>query len=445
MSTPHITNPTLRKTALRASVAGGVGTIIEYYDFSIYAFLSLVLGPLFFPAADPAVSTIATLGVFASSYVIRPIGGIFFGWIGDKHGRKFTLVLTVVSMGFASAATAILPVHATAGIYATILLIIVRLAQGFAAGGEIGGAATYVAELAPVGKRGLYGSATAMGATMGFAAAALVVGIVRMAVPVEQFSVWGWRIPFVISLLLALISLWVRVKIEDSPQVKQLQSETQIERAPVLTVVRTHPGGVVRVAALSVSLNGTGYIGLTYFAIFLEQQGFDATGVSWISAICIALASFTFPFAGWLSDRFDRKAILLASYIIFIIIAWPTFAILATTSSFLVVGIVYLAFMFFSGWSQVPAWALGPELFPENVRYTGVSLGYNIGAVVAGGLSPLVAATLVQTTGAKTSPALWIVAVGVVGILNVSTLKKTAKRPLPSVLDGTSTTPVRNR
>ncbi|WP_190814022.1 MFS transporter [Saccharopolyspora pogona] len=419
------------RSARRASLAGGVGTLIEYYDFSVYGLLTLTIGPLFFPSHNPTVSTLSTLAVFASSYLIRPLGGWFFSRLGDRRGRRTALVATIVSMGVASGVIGLLPTYGQVGVAATIAIILARLAQGLAAGGEIGGAATYIAELAPPGKRGHYGSTISIGSTLGFAVAAAVVGVVRLLVPADQMPVWGWRLPFLLSLLLTVVCLWARLRVEESPQFQELKEKAAIVRGPMLAALRSHPLSVARVAGLAIAFNGTGYFGVAYFAIFLQQEGFSATGVAWTSALSIALATMTYPWAGRLTDRFDRKPILLASYLAYAVIAWPVFALLIATTSLWVVGVVYVVCLFFSGWAQVPAWPLATEMFPANVRYSGIALGYNIGAII-GGITPLVAAALVAGTGSRTSPVYWIVAVALVGVITVVRLPKTASKPLPS-------------
>ncbi|MFF9217149.1 MFS transporter [Streptomyces viridosporus] len=423
------------RMARRAAVAGGVGTVIEYYDFSVYGFLALTLAPLFFPQQDPATATLSALALFASSYVVRPVGGWFFGILGDKRGRRFSLVATVLIMSAACVAMGLLPTHADIGIAATVAIVLVRLVQGFAAGGEIGGAATYVAELAPPGRRGLYGSSTAIGATLGFAVAAAVVGAVRLGLSPETMASWGWRVPFLLSAVFAVLALWARFRIEDSPKFRELEERlggAAVEKRPLMSVIREHPVSVLRVLGLSIALNGTVYIGLTYFGIFLELKGnVSPTAVSWTAATGIALAAMTYPLPGLLSDKFDRKPVLVTAYLAFMVIAWPAFLVLSHTGSLLAIGLVYFVFMFFSGWVQVPTWALVAELFPTKVRFTGIALGYNLGAIVAGGTAPFIAETLVQSTGHDTSPAGWIILVALIGLLSVASVGRTASKSLP--------------
>ncbi|MFY0405515.1 MFS transporter [Solicola sp. PLA-1-18] len=418
-------------TARRAALAGGVGTLIEYYDFSVYAFLAVTLGPLFFPSDQPGVSTLLTLAVFGSAYVMRPLGGWFFGRLGDRRGRRHALVTTVVAMGVCCALLGLLPTHAQVGVLAPVLLVLIRLAQGFSAGGEIGGAATYVAESAPTGRRGVFGSLTPIGSTLGFSVAAAVVGCVAASTTDAQMAAWGWRIPFLVSIPLAALCLWARVRLEDTPEFEEMAERAEVVRSPLLQVVRDHPLSVLRVVGIAIAMNGSGYIGLTYFGIYLAGEGFDQQAIYWTSAIAIAIACLSFPLAGVLTDRFGRRPVLLTSYVAYLVIAWPAFAIMGATESILVVGLVYVVYMFFNGLAQVPAFPQFTELFPRNVRYTGVALGFNIGTIIAGGSAPYIAAQLVQSTGNKMAPAFWVMGVVVVGIVTVSTLRETGRKALP--------------
>lgn len=418
--------------ARRAAAAGGVGTLIEYYDFSVYAFLAVTIGPLFFPSGQPAVSLLLTLAVFGSAYVMRPIGGWFFGRLGDRRGRRRALVVTVVAMGICCGLLGLLPTYSSVGLLAPALLVLIRLAQGFSAGGEIGGAATYVAESAPAKRRGLYGSVTALGSTLGFAVSAAVVGLVSTLTTAEQMTAWGWRIPFLVSIPLAILCLWVRVRLEDTAEFAEMADRREVVRSPLLQVVKQRPGAVLRVIGIAIAMNGSGYIGLTYFNVYLiNDLGFDKQAVYWTSAIGIGLACVTYPIAGALSDRFGRRPVLITAYVGYLVIAWPSFAILGATSSILVVGLVYVVYMSFNGFAQVPAFPQFTELFPRQVRYTGVALGFNLGTIIAGGSAPYIAAQLVQSTGNPMAPAFWVMGVAIVGLITVLTLRETGKQRLP--------------
>ncbi len=304
--------PASTSTARRAAIAGGVGTLIEYYDFAVYGFLAVVIAPLFFPSTNPAVSILATLAVFGVAYVARPLGGIFFGRLGDRRGRRSALVVTVVCMGIACGILGLLPTYSSAGLLAPILLVIIRLVQGFSAGGEIGGAATYIAESAPPNRRGFFGSFTPIGSTLGFAVAAAIVGLVALMTTDEQMSSWGWRIPFLLALPLAVICLCVRLKLEDSPEFAEMAEKNEVTKSPLTEVIKKNPLSVLRVVGIAIAMNGSGYIGLTYFSVYLiNDLGFAKDAVYWTSALSIALACATFPLSGMLTDRYGRKPVLL--------------------------------------------------------------------------------------------------------------------------------------
>lgn len=417
----------------RAALAGGVGTLIEYYDFGVYGFLAVFIAPLFFPSENSAVSILSTLAVFGVAYVARPVGGIFFGRLGDRVGRRTALIASVVAMGVASGLLGVLPTHAAIGVAAPILLVLVRLAQGFSAGGEIGGAATYIAETVPAHRRGFFGSFTPIGATLGFAVAAAVVGIVTLLVGEESMSTWGWRIPFLLALPLAFICLRIRMKLEDTPEFEAMAEKKEVVKNPLLDVLRKNPKSIAKVVGIAVAMNGSGYIALTYFSVYLTNDlGFDNNAVYWTSAIAIALACVTFPMSGSLTDRFGRKPVLIGGYVAYIILAVPAFMILGATGSMIVVGLVYFVYMVFNGVVQVPAFPLFTELFGRNVRYTGVALGFNIGTIIAGGTAPYFAAQLVEWTGSGMAPAFWVIGVSLIGLITVSTIKETGKSALPA-------------
>lgn len=421
-----------RSKARKAAIAGGVGTLIEYYDFGVYGFLAIYIAPLFFVSENAAVPILATLAVFGVAYFARPFGGIFFGTLGDKVGRKPALVLSVILMGVASSVLGLLPTYVAIGVGAPILLVLVRLVQGFSAGGEIGGSATYIAESAPKNRRGLYGSFTPIGSTLGFSVAAAVVGLTTLIVGADAMATWGWRIPFLMSIPLTLICLWVRLHLEDTAAAERIEKTGAKEKMPVVAVIKAHPASILKIVGIAIAMNGTGYVGLTYFSVYLINDiGYSAQSIHWISALGIGLACMTYPLSGLLSDVFGRKPVFMIGCAVYVVIAVPVFLILGMGSSLVVVTAVYFFYIALNGVLQVPAFPLFTELFPAAVRYSGVALGFNIGTIVAGGTAPYIAAQLVESTGTPIAPAFWVMGVALLGLLTMLTVKETAKGELP--------------
>lgn len=421
-----------RTKAKRAALAGGVGTLIEYYDFGVYGFLSIYIAPLFFVSENPAVPLLATLAVFGVAYVARPFGGIFFGTLGDKVGRKAALVLSVILMGIASSVLGLVPTYAAVGVLAPILLVLIRLLQGFSAGGEVGGSATYIAESAPPNRRGMFGSFTPIGSTLGFSVAAAVVGLTTLIVGADNMATWGWRIPFLVSILLTAVCLVIRLKLEDTDTVRKLEATDQKASNPFWTVVKNHPLAVLRVVGLAIATNGTGYVGLTYFSVYLiNDVGYTPQTIHWISALGIALACVTYPLSGLWSDIVGRKKVFAAGCIGYLVLTYPMLYILGHGNSLIVVLLVYVVYIGLNGVLQVPAFPLFTELFPGKVRYSGVALGFNVGTIVAGGSAPYIAAQLVTSTGDPMSPAIWVIGVAIVGLATALTIKETSKMELP--------------
>jgi MHS family proline/betaine transporter-like MFS transporter len=413
----------------RVALAASVGTIVEYYDFSIYGYMAVIMAPLFFPSQDPVISLLSSLAVFGVSFVVRPLGGLFFGSFGDRVGRKKVLALTILTMGVGSAAVGMLPVYAQVGVLAPILLVLCRLVQGFSAGGEVGGAATYVAETAPKGKRGLFGSATPIGAALGFASAAAVAGLASAAFP-TQMAEWGWRIPFLIALPLAIIGLYIRLKLEDSPAFEDLATHHEVAKTPLRELLKNHWRSVLRVAALGLAQNAGAFISLTYMNVYLSKVlGYDSRYTYWLIVIAAVFAATMMPAAGALSDKKGRRPLLLVALGGYILLPIPAMLIMAQDNFALAaVGMVvlFLPYIFMQAVGY-PSYA---EMFPSRVRYSGVSMGFNIGALLGGAFAPLIATSLVSSSGNPLSPAFLLMAAAVIGLLGLYKARETAKSEL---------------
>jgi MFS transporter, MHS family, proline/betaine transporter len=413
-----------RARTRRVAIAGGVGTLIEYYDFSLYGYLAVVIAPLFFPGGDPVVSLLSALAVFATAYLARPLGGIVFGHIGDRLGRKNALLATLICMGAASTLMGLLPTAETVGVWAGILLVVVRLAQGFSAGGEVGGSATYISEAAPPHRRATYGSFTPLGSTGGFALAAAVAGLTTLLTTEEQLTSWGWRIPFLLSLPLTLICLWARTRVEETLETKE---DAPKEAAPVVALFRKEPLALARATAISAATNGTAYIGLTYLSIHLIQRlEYPRTPVYWIACLAIGISALLMPLGGMLGDRIGRVKLIVVGLVGFLVLTYPLMALM--DGGLGIAALAYIVLMLNTVSTQVGAYTLLPRLFSPETRFTGVAMGWNLGVVVAGGTAPLIAVWLIETTGNVVSPAFFVITAAVVGLVALIGLRDSQVR-----------------
>lgn len=404
----------------RAAVSGFVGTLIEYYDFSLYGYMAVVIAPLFFPSGDATVSLLAALAVFGSAYVMRPLGGMVFGHIGYKRGRKAALLGTLVCMGVGSTLMGLLPTHEQVGYWATALLVLVRLLQGFSAGGEVGGSATFISESAPSHLRATFGAFTPMGATGGFALAATVAGVVSALTTAEQMSEWGWRIPFLLSLPLTLLCIWARTRVKETYQATA--SEGQHTRMG--DVFRFQPREMMQSTAISFATNGTAYIGLTYISIHLVKQlGYPASDVYWVSALAIGISALLMPLGGFIGDRIGLRRLMIGGLVGYMVLTYPMMALMQ--KSLLVAAWAYVILMLNTVATQVSAYTLLPLMYKPEFRYTGVATAWNLGVIFAGGAAPFVAVKLVQMTENSQSPAYFVIASAAVGIVGVLSIKRT--------------------
>ncbi len=429
------TQPTNRQQtatikARRAALAGGVGTLIEYYDFSLYGYMAVIIAPLFFPSDRPVTSLLSALAVFGTAYLIRPLGGLVFGYIGDRYGRKKALMATLISMGAGSTMMGLLPTPAHIGVWAAVLLVAVRLVQGFSAGGEVGGSATFIAESAPANRKATYGAFTPLGATGGFALAAAVAGIVSALTTDSQMESWGWRIPFLLALPLTLFCVWARTRVEET---NDSVESGGTDHSPAGAVFRRQPRALVQAVALSAAVNGTAYIGLTYMTIHLSKQvGYDATPVYWVATIAIGLSALCMPFGGMIGDKIGLVRLMAIGFVGYIVLTYPLMSVMP--SSLLIATISYVLIMMNTVAAQVGAYTILPQLFDKQSRYTGVALGWNFGVIIAGGSAPFVAVWLVEQTGNSLSPAFFVIGLAVVGLLALSTIRQrhTAHADLPT-------------
>jgi MFS transporter, MHS family, proline/betaine transporter len=416
--------------ARRASVAAAVGTAIEYYDFAVYGSLAVVLAKLFFPATHGLVGILSTLGVIAGAYVIRPLGGLVFGRLGDRRGRRTVLLVTVALMGVATTLTGLLPSYAAIGVGAPILLTVLRLLQGLSAGGEVGGAVSLSTESSPSRRRGLFGSATSIGVAIGLAGAAAVVASVSALTTAQQMAAWGWRIPFLVAAPLLVVAVIYRLRVEDSPLFLQMVEESAPPKAPVTEVLRDHKGDLLRIIGLAYSTLTTGALASVYLVVHLSAVlKYPLSSSLWLTVLIILLPIGIIPWAGALSDRFGRKSVAAAGMIGFVVLSVPCFWAMQQGSLLLAIVAALVLNVPFAV-QQGVVYTMYAELFPTRVRYSGVSLGFNIGGIVGTGTASLVAASLVAATGVTIAPAFYAMAAAVVGLLVLLAIRESAGEKL---------------
>ena len=386
--------------------ASSAGTMIEWYDFYIFGSLAAIISTQFYPVGNPTVNFLKTLATFAVGFAVRPFGALVFGRIGDLVGRKFAFLVTLLIMGFSTAAIGLLPGYAQIGIAAPILLVILRLLQGLALGGEYGGAAVYVAEHAPDGKRGFYTSFIQTTATLGLFVSLIVILIVRALVGEEAFKVWGWRIPFLLSILLVGMSYYIRVSLAESPLFVRLKAAGGTSTAPIRDSFGTWSKWKVFLLVLFGATAGQAVVWYTgqFYALFFLQTVLKVplTTAYVIVAVALLLGAPLFIVFGGLSDRIGRKRIMMAGNLLAAISYYPIYqAMKAFSDPINPVALTALVFIqvIFVTMVYGPIAAFLVEAFPAKIRYTSMSLPYHFGNGWFGGFLPLISTALVARTG----------------------------------------------
>jgi MFS transporter, MHS family, proline/betaine transporter len=416
--------PTLR----RAIAASAMGNAVEWFDYGVYAYVAVYIGRAFFPSDDPTASTLSSLAVFAISFLIRPLGGLVWGPLGDRLGRRSILAVTIILMSAATFAVGLLPSYATIGIWAPIGLIVLRMIQGFSTGGEYGGAATFMAEYAPDHKRGFCGSFLEFGTIGGFTLGALLALAIGAILGEQAMAEWGWRLPFFITGPMGLIGLYLRNKLEDTPVFRELEAAGGTEHdtgTEFRDLLGQYWWQMVLLMGLVVTLNVTNYTLLAYMPTYLETQ-LDMTSNASLTLIIIGQLAMmaVIPFAGALSDRVGRKPLWWASIIGLFIMAIPMYALMAQGFALAVVGFAVLGLLYVAQLSTISA--MFPAMFPTHVRYAGFAIAYNVSTALFGGTAPAVNEWLIALTGDPLVPAYYMMASCVIGAVALAFVPETA-------------------
>ena len=420
----------LRRSVL-ASMSGGV---LEWYDFTLYGnAAALVFGQLFFPKFSPLAGTLAAFATYAAGFFVRPLGGVVFGYLGDKIGRKAVLLITVMMMGLATFCMGLLPTYATFGIGAPILLVLLRLIQGFGGGAEQSGAVILVSEFAPANRRGFYASLPLVGIQIGILVAAGVFAIFS-SMPRADFIAWGWRVPFLLSIVVIGLGLYLRMHLKETPAFAEIKENVAKQKSPFKEIFRTRRTTRDFFLAFGsrIGENGGSYIFQTFVLSYLVILKVNSTiGLIGI-LITSVVALFTLPFFGILSDRIGRRPVFGGAAIFMLLFAVPYFLLLNTKSPFLIVLAIILSYAIGTMGMLAGELAFFSELFPTEARYTGVALARELSAPIAGGIAPFVAVALLSWAG-WWSVAIYIMVLALISAVSVYLAPETYKRDIKNI------------
>ncbi|MCS5480858.1 MFS transporter [Corynebacterium sp. YIM 101645] len=445
MSTSAFPSPEISQKGLRRNVfAGAIGVLVHWFDWAIYAYLATTISHVFFPQQSDSAALLSVFAVFAVAFFVRPLGSLIFGHLGDTLGRKKTLSLVIIMMAAGTLMLGLIPSYETIGIWAPVLLVIARIIQGIAAGGEFGSAAAFLAEYSPPKKRGFGCSWIEFGSVLGFLLASVVVAGMHATVSTESIEAGVWRIPFLLTVPLAAVGLYIRLKIEDTPEYKALQEMETVSSAPIAEVFRNNKTQFFQTIGIEIFMNCTFYVVLVYLITYQESMvGMSAGQAATLSTVASLTAIAIIPGAGILSDRIGRKPVLITAGILLVSLAWPLF-------TYMNVGTPIAGFISTFGLAAILSLILGThastvaELFPTRTRQSGLSMAYSIAGAFFAGTLPYLNTWLIGATDNHMIPAYTLMVVGAVGLVTLSTMPETRGRNLLHDSDtAPATTPIR--
>jgi len=409
-------------------IASVLGNALEWYDFFLYGTAAaLVFGPLFFPVGgDPMQGTLLAFSGFAVGFLARPLGGIVFGHIGDRYSRKMTLIMTLTLMGATTFIIGLLPVYAQIGIWAPVSLITLRFLQGVASGGEWGGGVLMLSENAPSSRRGYFTAWSQMGVSGGFVLSAFAFYLVQK-LPEEDLMSWGWRVPFLLSILIFLVGVYIRKNIRESKAFSQAKPETKHEKIPLMVLIREHPKALLQAIALRLPENGASYIFFTFSVVYAKHIGIGTGEI--ISAVTLAMLVefFSILFWGALSDRIGLKPVYYIGVIGLLVMAFPFFWLLSTGDYGWIMLAMFLGLPFCHGAMIGTQPCIMSDLFPVRVRYSGLALGHEVGSIFSGGLGPMLAVALLMHFDASWPVSLLLMGYALLAWIALRSLPATTK------------------
>ncbi|MDG1193404.1 MAG: MFS transporter [Arenicellales bacterium] len=407
-------------------VAGVTGNVLEWYDFAVYGFFAPIIGRLFFPSDDPTVSLIASFGAFAAGFLMRPIGGIIFGFIGDKIGRKRALVLSVLLMAIPSGMIGILPDHATIGVSAAVLMVLMRMLQGMAVGGEYTSSIVYLAEHAPSKRRGFFTSWTLVGAVGGILLGSGVGALLSNLLPAEAVSDWGWRIAFLSGIAVGVVGLLIRRHLPEMPK-----TESNDSANPIIDAFRTEWRAVTQVIGINI-FNAVGFYLMFVYAVtwLIKEVKVPRSDALDINSLSLAVLLVLVPVFGALSDKVGRKSLLLFGSGGAVLLGYPLIMLMHHVDFMMIMmGQIGFAILLAAYLSAIPATLT--EMFPSRVRVSALSVGYNISLAIFGGTTPLVATWIIERSHDDLSIAWYLICGAAISFVFTVRLPETAHKPLP--------------
>ncbi|AOR34608.1 MFS transporter [Streptomyces fodineus] len=425
-----VTDPALVRRAVKAAA---LGNAMEWFDFGVYSYIAVTLGKVFFPSGNPTAQLLSTFGAFAAAFLVRPLGGMVFGPLGDRVGRQKVLALTMIMMAAGTFAIGLIPSYASIGVGAPLLLLAARLVQGFSTGGEYAGASTFIAEYAPDKKRGFFGSWLEFGTLAGYIGGAGLVTLMTALLSSHDLVSWGWRIPFLIAGPMGIIGLYLRMRLEETPAfaAEVEKAEAARPKVPLREMVAAQWKALLLCMGLVLVFNVTDYMLLSYMPSYLTSElKYDETHGLLVVLGVMALMMIVQPFAGALTDRIGRRPVIAAGCAGFLLLSIPALLLIRQGSLLAVaLGMGALGLLLVCFTAAMPA-AL-PALFPTRVRYGSLSIGFNVSVSLFGGTTPLVVTALIGATGNMMMPAYYMMAAAVVGGFAVWRMSESAGRPLP--------------
>jgi MFS transporter, MHS family, proline/betaine transporter len=420
---------------IRRAVRGAaIGNTVEWFDFAIYGFLATYIAEKFFPSGDETAALLNTFAIFAAAFFMRPLGGFFFGPLGDRIGRQKVLALVILLMSGSTFAIGLVPSYDTIGVFAPLLLLFLRCLQGFSAGGEYGSGACFLAEYASDKHRGFVVSFLVWSVVVGFLLGSLTVTGLETVLSEGAMDSYGWRIPFLIAGVLGAVGLYIRLRLGDTPEFEALRDEGEVASSPLKEAVTTSWRPILQIAGLVVIHNVGFYIVFTFLpSYFTKTLGFTKTDAFVSITVASLVALILIPPLGALSDRIGRKPLLIAGSLAFAVFAYPLFLMLNTGSLAAAIaahaGLAAIESVFVCA-----SLAAGAELFATRVRSSGYSIGYNVSVALFGGTAPYVATWLVARTGNDLAPAYYVIVAALVTLITILTMRETARRPLTKLV-----------